>query len=268
MIVTKNNEVVELVNSQGMEVSIPIGGAAITKEIVDASNEPYESLADLRSWWGQRRDNVSESSDRVIRWRANNTSEIIESTEETPVERVTVGDDNIFNEAAQSIAVSTTPAWSPNGSYLIDDIRSYNDTVWLCIQNNTPNGDLNWSPDKAFSLWVRTWASDTIPIWKQPLGAHDAYRLGQGVYHTPTDRIWVSDVNANAFEPNSVADTWTLREDQEPLPPETDEWAVGVSYSVNDEVTYQGVTYRCIQVHTSIAGWQPPNVPALWEAVI
>jgi len=41
-------------------------------------------------------------------------------------------------------------------------------------------------------------------------------------------------------------------------------WAPNVSYKVNDLVTYAGKTYYCIQAHTSLAGWEPPNVPALW----
>lgn len=41
-------------------------------------------------------------------------------------------------------------------------------------------------------------------------------------------------------------------------------WASGVSYKVNDEVTYGGKTYVCRQPHTSLDGWEPANVPALW----
>ncbi len=41
-------------------------------------------------------------------------------------------------------------------------------------------------------------------------------------------------------------------------------WAAGVSYKVNDEVTYGGKTYICRQNHTSLQGWEPANVPALW----
>jgi chitodextrinase len=44
-------------------------------------------------------------------------------------------------------------------------------------------------------------------------------------------------------------------------------WAVGVSYTVGEQVTYDGATYQCIQAHTSEAGWDPPAVPALWELV-
>ncbi|MEC0242617.1 glycosyl hydrolase family 18 protein [Paenibacillus dokdonensis] len=41
-------------------------------------------------------------------------------------------------------------------------------------------------------------------------------------------------------------------------------WAPNVSYKVNDEVTYGGKTYICRQPHTSLPGWEPSNVPALW----
>ncbi|WP_422656916.1 fibronectin type III domain-containing protein [Paenibacillus sp. EC2-1] len=41
-------------------------------------------------------------------------------------------------------------------------------------------------------------------------------------------------------------------------------WSANVSYKVNDEVTYGGKTYICRQPHTSLTGWEPPNVPALW----
>lgn len=44
-------------------------------------------------------------------------------------------------------------------------------------------------------------------------------------------------------------------------------WAAGRSYQVGDQVTYGGVTYRCRQAHTAIAGWEPPYTPALWTQV-
>src|SRR5689334_20269011 len=44
-------------------------------------------------------------------------------------------------------------------------------------------------------------------------------------------------------------------------------WAPNVSYNIGDTVTYNGVTYQNIQSHTSLTGWEPPNVPALWQLV-
>src|SRR5262245_59911328 len=44
-------------------------------------------------------------------------------------------------------------------------------------------------------------------------------------------------------------------------------WAPNTAYAVGALVTYNGVDYRCLQAHTSQAGWEPPNVPALWQIV-
>jgi hypothetical protein len=42
-------------------------------------------------------------------------------------------------------------------------------------------------------------------------------------------------------------------------------WAPNTFYSVGATVTYGGASYRCLQAHTSLVGWEPPNVPALWQ---
>jgi chitinase len=44
-------------------------------------------------------------------------------------------------------------------------------------------------------------------------------------------------------------------------------WAVGVSYTVGELVTYDGSTYKCLQAHTSEPGWDPISAPALWQLV-
>jgi beta-glucanase (GH16 family) len=48
-------------------------------------------------------------------------------------------------------------------------------------------------------------------------------------------------------------------------PAGTTTWAPGHAYHVGDVVTYNGVSYRCLQAHTSIVTWEPPNTPALWQ---
>jgi len=41
-------------------------------------------------------------------------------------------------------------------------------------------------------------------------------------------------------------------------------WQPNTFYAVGSLVTYNAVTYRCVQAHTSQVGWEPPNAPALW----
>ena len=45
------------------------------------------------------------------------------------------------------------------------------------------------------------------------------------------------------------------------------EWAAGVAYSVGYKVQRSGKLWRCLQAHTSQEGWEPENVPALWEQI-
>ncbi|MER7210377.1 carbohydrate-binding protein [Streptosporangium sp. NPDC000239] len=44
-------------------------------------------------------------------------------------------------------------------------------------------------------------------------------------------------------------------------------WAAGTSYAAGDVVSYGGSNYRCLQGHTAYPGWEPPNVPALWQRI-
>ncbi|MGW9436671.1 carbohydrate-binding protein [Streptomyces sp. NPDC055607] len=44
-------------------------------------------------------------------------------------------------------------------------------------------------------------------------------------------------------------------------------WAAGKVYKAGDTVTYGGATYRCLQGHQAQTGWEPSNVPALWQRV-
>lgn len=43
------------------------------------------------------------------------------------------------------------------------------------------------------------------------------------------------------------------------------EWQPNTAYLAGALVTYNGQTYQCLQSHTSLTGWEPPNVPALWK---
>lgn len=44
-------------------------------------------------------------------------------------------------------------------------------------------------------------------------------------------------------------------------------WAAGVSYAAGYKVQHNVRLWRCLQAHTSQAGWEPENVPALWEEI-
>jgi hypothetical protein len=44
-------------------------------------------------------------------------------------------------------------------------------------------------------------------------------------------------------------------------------WVAYKAYATGSVVTYNGASYRCLQAHTSLPGWEPANVPALWQRI-
>lgn len=46
--------------------------------------------------------------------------------------------------------------------------------------------------------------------------------------------------------------------------PTASPWAPNTSYAAGALVSYNGQTYEARIAHTSLVGWEPPNVPALW----
>jgi chitin-binding protein len=49
-------------------------------------------------------------------------------------------------------------------------------------------------------------------------------------------------------------------------PPTGGSWAAGTAYPAGTTVTWGGTTYRCLQNHTALPGWEPSATPALWQA--
>ena len=96
-------------------------------------------------------------------------------------------------------------AWSGDGvAYAKDDRRQFNRLLYRCITAHTSQAD--WTPDVAVSLWVRIDnPADEWPVWRQPTGATDAYRMAAKVSHN--GKHWVSDVDNNVWEPGVYG--WT-----------------------------------------------------------
>lgn len=49
--------------------------------------------------------------------------------------------------------------------------------------------------------------------------------------------------------------------------PAVQAWSPNTSYTAGTRVSYNGSVYECRQSHTSLTGWEPSNVPALWLLV-
>lgn len=70
------------------------------------------------------------------------------------------------------------------------------DTLYECVQEHTVQSD--WAPSLTPALWKKV-SLEEFPEWEQPLGAHDAYKMGDKVAHN--DKKWESNMDGNVFEP-------------------------------------------------------------------
>lgn len=153
--------------------------------------------------------------------------------------------------------------WQPDMDVVAGEVLRHNGTLCAVIQAHHTQAD--WPPDVARSLFMQYRAPGEVSAWVQPTGAQDAWADGARVTHA--GQTWRSLIPDNTTEPGSDPRWWEC-EDCET----TTEWAVGVAYKGDntegagngDIVTYQGAEYRCLQSHTSQAGWTPSAVPALW----
>lgn len=141
-----------------------------------------------------------------------------------------------------------------------------NTYVWhsgsLYRVTQTHNKQTTWTPLVAVSLFWPWYDPSVIPAWKAPTGAHDAYPLNYRVTHN--GKTWRSLVADNVWQPGAQGSEalWL----DESAPPATPAWSgASVAYKVNDLVTYNGSTYKCLQAHVSQPGWSPTAVPALWQ---
>jgi len=68
-----------------------------------------------------------------------------------------------------------------------------------------------WTPDVTPALWKEVVVVVDIPVWVQPTGAHDAYRIGAKV-HFPTinDPIYESLIDYNTYSPTAYPAGWRL----------------------------------------------------------
>ena len=106
-------------------------------------------------------------------------------------------------------AVELFAPWAVDTAYTADTRIRYNGKLYRVVQSHTSQSD--WTPDVTPALYTEVAEPGTIPVWKQPTGAHDAYMTGDKVhYPTEDDPVWVSIVDNNIWEPGVYG--WELVE--------------------------------------------------------
>lgn len=137
-------------------------------------------------------------------------------------------------------------------------IYSYNNDLVICRQTHSRTAD---APSTVPALWSVYRPASTSPLdWV----ANEPVLVGMiRLYNAKQWKCLQAHVTQTDWTPPAVPALW---QDVTPVTP--GEWSgSSVAYKVNDLVTYLGLTYKCLQAHTSQPAWTPLAVPALWQKV-
>ena len=111
----------------------------------------------------------------------------------------TLEDDALLMEVA-----CVAPAYEAGRSYKVGEVLTYglsavdDPQLYRVVQGHVSQAD--WPPDGVSALYQAIGLTPAgVPIWVQPVGAHDAYILGDQVGHG--GQVWESDTNGNVWEP-------------------------------------------------------------------
>lgn len=169
------------------------------------------------------------------------------------------------------VNVNTRPVWRPDMDVVGGDVLYFKRNLYEVIAGKDHTTQADWTPDRARSLFKRYRDSGTLEEWVQPEGAHDVYPMNWRVIDN--GRIWRSLIDNNVWRPGSPG-AESLWADEGPVTPEEPEpeptikeWVSGEQgLQIGDLRSWQGIVYR-VRQSPGANIWQPPTVPALWEAV-
>ena len=163
--------------------------------------------------------------------------------------------------------------------YQIGDIFTYgdNNACYKVLQSHKSQAD--WQPDKTPALYKLIGSNDDGYLeWKQPLGAHDAYKIGDIVEYN--GKLYKSLINGNVWSPDVYADGWEIYTETSggggggttPTEPETPETIPDFvkptgahdAYKKGDKVKYSGTIYGGL-IDANVYGQD--EYPAGWKEV-
>ena len=98
-------------------------------------------------------------------------------------------------------AVELFPVWAADTEYAVGVRVRFEGKLYKCAQAHTSQED--WTPDITPALWVDVAEPGTIPVWRQPTGAHDAY-MKDDLVHYPEidDPVYISTIDNNVYAPD------------------------------------------------------------------
>lgn len=150
------------------------------------------------------------------------------------------------------------------GSYIVGDVRLYNNIPYKCVQAHDSTKNVDWTPEATPALWMQYHGTseETARNWIAPTGAQDMYKTGE--YMVWTDGSLYKCLNDTAYSPVDYAASWEkVSSSSEAVSEWIQPTGASDSYSAGDIVNYNSKTWQST-VDNNV--WEPGVYG--WEEVI
>lgn len=114
------------------------------------------------------------------------------------------------------VVPSFYPEWAAGVKYAVGNIVKYGTktdgtpALYRCVLAHTSQDD--WRPDLAASMFSPiSFSPSGYPEWRQPTGAHDAYKKGDIVSYK--EQLYRSLIDGNTWAPDAYPDGWEVYEE-------------------------------------------------------
>lgn len=134
-----------------------------------------------------------ESPEDVINKKLDEQNQVIS------IVFVQMAQDGNLDDVTISEHPTLFPEWDENWTGKAGTILREGDSLYRSIHDITTVAQ-NTKPSETPSMWTAiSDPTQEFPEWVQPIGAHDAYVIGDKVTHL--DKKWISNVDGNIWEP-------------------------------------------------------------------
>ena len=177
-------------------------------------NEPEEILVDLAKAELAKEFNPSYAFKEIEK-----KIEEQDKAQKTILETIILSKD--LNEDQKKNILNQYEDWEIGVGYKAGQKVKYNGKVFEVVQGHTSQAD--WTPESTpalFKEYLNTEikhedgsTTEVVSEWKQPLGAHDAYKQGDKVIFN--GKIYKSKNDGNVHSPEANPQGWELVEEKE-----------------------------------------------------
>ncbi|HRE47885.1 MAG TPA: glycosyl hydrolase family 18 protein [Aggregatilineales bacterium] len=169
-----------------------------------------------------------------------------------------------FWQTTHTDAQGNPPTWQPNTAYAVNQLVTYNNSVYRCRQAHTSL--TGWEPPNVPALWELTQSNPTSVPTNTSIPTNTLPPTNTSI---PTNTLPPTNTSVPTTTATNTP-TRTPTNTNTPLGPPTNTpsiaaWQPNTPYAAGALVSYQGQTYRCLQAHTSLVGWEPATTLALWQ---